>query len=132
MKLEPLFSVVADAVLRTLGQTRDGERRKAEFRGSTGPGSAIQGKVGGFCWILQPPLGSARIEIVQEIAIAAGERFTVQLEGSGTWVGPDRLGLKAVGVAHPADGSFAHLDGHIVVVEGQLGEGKFQLAAYHG
>jgi hypothetical protein len=131
MKLEPLFSITGKAALRALGRTPEGERQKAEFHGNTMPGSAIEGKASGFCWILQPPLGTARVEIVQEIATPAGERFAAQLRGSARELGPGRLSLKAAGVVHPADGAFAHLDGRIVFVEGEIGEGEIRCTAYH-
>ncbi len=131
MKLVPLFSMSGNAALRALGPAPEGARQKAEFHGNTAPGSAVEGKVSGFCWILQPPVGTARIEMAGEIATPAGERFALQLKGSGTEVGASRLRLKAAGVAHPADGAFAHLDGHIILIEGELGEGEIQFTAYH-
>ncbi|GIW41011.1 MAG: hypothetical protein KatS3mg076_1588 [Candidatus Binatia bacterium] len=109
----------------------EGERFKVEFRGETERDSQVSGKVRGTDWILVDPLGAGQVESIQTFVSEEGDRFVVQVQGSSQSTEGEDFRIKAAGVIRARSPRFAHLDGHLAVVEEIVHRDEVELTVYH-
>lgn len=116
MDFARLYSLSGTAIVERLGKVQDGERLKIEFRGTSAPGSPIEGKAHGTTWVLVGPLQAAATNAVQEVTTPAKERVVLELRGYTTTLNGDGMEVRACGIIRSSAGVFAHLNGHIALV----------------